>query len=85
MKSKYSQVISDAIDKYWGQFHCAPTIRDIQLAIYPVRLNSTSVVRRIIHHLPGVTINVHRRPTPDWVNQAIKEAYEKKTKVPVSG
>lgn len=82
MKSKYSQVILDAIDKFWGEFHCAPTIRDIQEAI-PEKINSTSVVRYVIRHTPGIVINIHGRPTPIWVTDAIREAYEKKTKVSI--
>lgn len=84
MKSKYKVVVKDAIDRYWGEHHAPPTIRDIAIFALPVKINSTSLIREVMHDLPGMDFD-NGRPVPRWVINAVEKAYDKKTKVSVSG
>lgn len=85
MRSKYTKVVREAIDKYWGEYHAPPSIRDISVMAIPVRLQSTSLIRKVMHNLVDMQFDGHGRPIPGWVEKAIEDAYKKKTEIPVSG
>ena len=76
MSGMYDNDIQDAIDEFWRENHCPPTVR---VLMEMCDVSSTSVVYKALRRLArqGDIVLRKARAIPKWVSEAIEEGYAK--------
>lgn len=63
------------VSKYWGLYHCAPTLTDICKGVNLTKTPIGKAIRQL-KDLGYIFIGINRRPTPIWVINAIDNSVQ---------
>ena len=76
MISKYTDAISKAIDDYWKENHCPPTLDDLMHRTTITSRNHCSMVVAQIITDGGFRYDAHGKPIPQWVDDLLDKERE---------